>query len=164
MRELEKVVNVVVRKRSKLACLHGARHRRHHRPKTACSKRVFNRALELDALIVTKLDGTAKGGIALAVSHELKLPIIKIGVGEGSTTCAISTTRAISRALSSAISTSASTRMRLALPGENAKEAAMGAGERRRDVIEGTPARRAGRANLPMTYVPGRGVGGFPRR
>ena len=37
----------------------------------------------MDALIVTKLDGTAKGGIALAVSHELKLPIIKIGVGEG---------------------------------------------------------------------------------
>ena len=43
----------------------------------------FNRELELDALIVTKLDGTAKGGIALAVSHELELPIIKIGVGEG---------------------------------------------------------------------------------
>ena len=45
--------------------------------------REFNRELELDALIVTKLDGTAKGGIALAVSHELELPIIKIGVGEG---------------------------------------------------------------------------------
>ena len=44
--------------------------------------REFNRALHLDALIVTKLDGTAKGGIALAVSHELELPIIKIGVGE----------------------------------------------------------------------------------
>ena len=45
--------------------------------------REFNRELELDALIVTKLDGTARGGIALAVSHELELPIIKIGVGEG---------------------------------------------------------------------------------
>ena len=32
--------------------------------------------------MVTKLDGTAKGGIALAISHELKLPIIKVGVGE----------------------------------------------------------------------------------
>ena len=32
---------------------------------------------------MTKLDGTAKGGIALAVSHELELPILKIGVGEG---------------------------------------------------------------------------------
>lgn len=42
----------------------------------------FNKFLDLDALIVTKLDGTAKGGIALAVSKELDLPIIKIGVGE----------------------------------------------------------------------------------
>ncbi len=44
--------------------------------------REFDRALDLDALIVTKLDGTAKGGIALAISHELGLPIIKVGVGE----------------------------------------------------------------------------------
>ena len=43
----------------------------------------FNKSLDLDALIVTKLDGTAKGGIALAISHELELPIVKIGVGEG---------------------------------------------------------------------------------
>ena len=39
--------------------------------------------LDLDGVIVTKLDGTAKGGIALAVSHELELPVLKIGVGEG---------------------------------------------------------------------------------
>lgn len=45
--------------------------------------REFNKALELDGIIVTKLDGTAKGGIALAISHELSLPIYKIGVGEG---------------------------------------------------------------------------------
>lgn len=42
----------------------------------------FNDALELDGLIVTKLDGTAKGGIAVAISHDLKLPILRIGVGE----------------------------------------------------------------------------------
>ena len=45
--------------------------------------REFNKALNLDALIITKLDGTAKGGIALAISHELELPVAKIGVGEG---------------------------------------------------------------------------------
>ena len=45
--------------------------------------REFDKALDLDALVVTKLDGTAKGGIALAISHELDLPIAKIGVGEG---------------------------------------------------------------------------------
>lgn len=45
--------------------------------------REFNRELSLDGVIITKLDGTAKGGIAVAVSHELSLPIIKLGVGEG---------------------------------------------------------------------------------
>ncbi|MDO5328826.1 MAG: signal recognition particle-docking protein FtsY [Coriobacteriia bacterium] len=44
--------------------------------------REFNNFLAINGLIVTKLDGTAKGGIALAVSKELNLPIIKIGVGE----------------------------------------------------------------------------------
>lgn len=44
--------------------------------------REFDKSLDLDALIITKLDGTAKGGIALAISSELELPIIKIGVGE----------------------------------------------------------------------------------
>ena len=43
----------------------------------------FNDALSLDGVIITKLDGTAKGGIAVAVSYELNLPIVKIGVGEG---------------------------------------------------------------------------------
>ena len=42
----------------------------------------FNDALGLDGIIMTKLDGTAKGGIALAVASELKLPIYRIGVGE----------------------------------------------------------------------------------
>ena len=42
----------------------------------------FNDALDLDGLIVTKLDGTAKGGIALAISSQLGLPIYRIGVGE----------------------------------------------------------------------------------
>ncbi|MEG2557011.1 MAG: signal recognition particle-docking protein FtsY [Raoultibacter sp.] len=81
MRELQKVV-AVVRKRAEMPV------------KTVLvidattgqnglqQAREFNRALHLDGLIVTKLDGTAKGGIALAVSHELAVPIFKIGVGE----------------------------------------------------------------------------------
>jgi fused signal recognition particle receptor len=44
--------------------------------------REFNAALGLDALVLTKLDGTAKGGIAVAVSRELRIPIVRIGVGE----------------------------------------------------------------------------------
>ena len=44
----------------------------------------FNEALGLDGIIMTKLDGTAKGGIAMAVAEKLKLPILRIGVGEQS--------------------------------------------------------------------------------
>jgi len=44
--------------------------------------RAFNDALELDGIVLTKLDGTAKGGIAVAVARELGLPIVRIGVGE----------------------------------------------------------------------------------
>ena len=42
----------------------------------------FNEALGVDGIIMTKLDGTAKGGIAMAVASKLKLPILRIGVGE----------------------------------------------------------------------------------
>ena len=44
--------------------------------------REFNDALDLDGLIVTKLDGTSKGGIAVKIAHDLDLPIWRIGVGE----------------------------------------------------------------------------------
>jgi fused signal recognition particle receptor len=45
--------------------------------------REFNAALNVDAIALTKLDGTAKGGIAVAISRELGIPIVRIGVGEG---------------------------------------------------------------------------------
>ncbi|MBC8493982.1 MAG: signal recognition particle-docking protein FtsY [Candidatus Thioglobus sp.] len=43
----------------------------------------FNKAVKLSGLSITKLDGTAKGGVLFAISDELKLPIRFIGVGEG---------------------------------------------------------------------------------
>ena len=43
----------------------------------------FNEAAEIDGLILTKLDGTAKGGIVISIAKEMKLPIYFIGVGEG---------------------------------------------------------------------------------
>ena len=43
----------------------------------------FNEVVKLSGLVVTKLDGTAKGGIIFAICQELKLPIRFIGVGEG---------------------------------------------------------------------------------
>ena len=44
---------------------------------------VFDEAIDIDGIILTKLDGTAKGGIVFAISNELKLPVKYVGVGEG---------------------------------------------------------------------------------
>ncbi|MBQ6716580.1 MAG: signal recognition particle-docking protein FtsY [Clostridia bacterium] len=44
---------------------------------------VFKDVANLDGIILTKLDGTAKGGIAMAIRRELGLPVRYIGVGEG---------------------------------------------------------------------------------
>jgi fused signal recognition particle receptor len=44
--------------------------------------RLFNEALGVTGVVLTKLDGTAKGGIVLAIASELNLPIRFIGVGE----------------------------------------------------------------------------------
>ena len=43
---------------------------------------MFKEALELTGLILTKLDGTAKGGVVLGVCDELKVPVRYIGLGE----------------------------------------------------------------------------------
>jgi fused signal recognition particle receptor len=42
----------------------------------------FTAAVEITGLVLTKLDGTAKGGIVLAISNELKIPVKFVGVGE----------------------------------------------------------------------------------
>ncbi len=44
--------------------------------------RLFHEALEIDGLVMTKLDGTSKGGVLLNISQEIKLPVRFIGVGE----------------------------------------------------------------------------------
>ncbi len=82
MRELQKVVNVV-RKRANMPVYTVLVIDATTGQNGLQQAREFNKALELDGIIVTKLDGTAKGGIALAISHELELPIYKVGVGEG---------------------------------------------------------------------------------
>jgi fused signal recognition particle receptor len=45
--------------------------------------KVFSEAVNVDGVVLTKLDGTAKGGIALAIAGELGIPVKLIGVGEG---------------------------------------------------------------------------------
>lgn len=43
----------------------------------------FNEFVKLDGIILTKLDGTAKGGIIISIAKTLKLPVFYVGVGEG---------------------------------------------------------------------------------
>jgi fused signal recognition particle receptor len=45
--------------------------------------RLFAEAVDVTGIVLTKLDGTAKGGIALAIAHELGIPVKLIGIGEG---------------------------------------------------------------------------------
>jgi fused signal recognition particle receptor len=44
--------------------------------------KIFSEAVEVDGVVLTKLDGTAKGGIALAIASDLGIPVKLIGVGE----------------------------------------------------------------------------------
>ena len=43
---------------------------------------VFNEAIDIDGIILTKLDGTAKGGVVMAISAEQEIPVVYVGVGE----------------------------------------------------------------------------------
>jgi fused signal recognition particle receptor len=43
---------------------------------------LFSESVPIDGIVLTKLDGTAKGGIALAIAGELGIPVKLIGIGE----------------------------------------------------------------------------------
>jgi fused signal recognition particle receptor len=43
----------------------------------------FSAATDITALAITKLDGTAKGGVVIGISDQMKIPVKYIGVGEG---------------------------------------------------------------------------------
>jgi len=44
---------------------------------------VFGEVAKLDGIVLTKLDGTARGGIVLAIKQRMELPVVEVGVGEG---------------------------------------------------------------------------------
>jgi fused signal recognition particle receptor len=46
--------------------------------------RVFSEVVQVTGIVLTKLDGTAKGGIVVAVQRELGVPVKLVGIGEGS--------------------------------------------------------------------------------
>ena len=82
MRELEKVVNVV-RKRSQLPVYTVLVIDATTGQNGLQQAREFSEVADVSGIVLTKLDGTAKGGIAVAIMDELKLPVLYIGVGEG---------------------------------------------------------------------------------
>ena len=45
--------------------------------------RLFGRAVKPTGVVLTKLDGSSRGGIAVAIAHDLRLPVKLVGVGEG---------------------------------------------------------------------------------
>ncbi len=45
--------------------------------------RLFSEAVDVTGVVLTKLDGSAKGGVAVAIAFELGLPVKLVGVGEG---------------------------------------------------------------------------------
>ena len=44
---------------------------------------VFDEIIDIDGIILTKLDGTAKGGVVLSIASQLSVPVVYVGVGEG---------------------------------------------------------------------------------
>ena len=44
---------------------------------------IFREIVEVNGLVITKLDGTARGGVLVALAERFKLPVAAIGVGEG---------------------------------------------------------------------------------
>lgn len=45
--------------------------------------KIFDEILDIDGIIITKLDGTSKGGSLLSIMYDLRLPILYVGIGEG---------------------------------------------------------------------------------
>lgn len=82
MKELEKINNIIIKKighsrYESILVIDGTTGQN-----GLTQAKVFNEATKLTGFIVTKLDGTAKGGIVFSISEEIKKPIKYIGVGE----------------------------------------------------------------------------------
>ena len=82
MRELEKIKRVAAKQ------IEGAPHETWLVIDATTGSNAFNQARDfhqhigLTGLIITKLDGTSKGGMVVAIQHQLKIPVLFLGVGE----------------------------------------------------------------------------------
>jgi len=70
-----------------------ARPRRHTGQNGLVQARQFTEAVDVTGVVLTKLDGTAKGGVVIAIQRELGIPVKLVGLGEGPTTSSPSTPR-----------------------------------------------------------------------
>ena len=83
MDELRKIRKVIAGRVAGRAPRDPADDRRDHGPeRPSPGAAVPARPFEIDGIALTKLDGTAKGGIALAIAQELEVPVKLIGIGE----------------------------------------------------------------------------------
>ena len=82
MKELQKMDRVVTREYPEADFLKLLVHDATTGQNAVSQARTFDEAVELDGLVLTKLDGTAKGGFVFSLAAELALPVIFAGVGE----------------------------------------------------------------------------------
>jgi fused signal recognition particle receptor len=82
MDELAKIRRVLGRLNPEAPARRGAGARCHQRPERASQIDVFKEVAGVTGLIMTKLDGTARGGVLVAAAEQYGLPIHAIGVGE----------------------------------------------------------------------------------
>ena len=83
MEELKKIDRVIEReypgvKRETMVVLDGTTGQN-----AMAQAKEFNEAAKIDGIILTKLDGSSKGGIVVSICKELGIPVRLIGVGEG---------------------------------------------------------------------------------
>ena len=83
MAELEKVRRVIAEQLDGRPARDAARRSTRRPARTGCARPSCSpRAVDVDGIVLTKLDGSAKGGIAIAIARELGIPVKLIGVGE----------------------------------------------------------------------------------
>ncbi|HUP22298.1 MAG TPA: signal recognition particle-docking protein FtsY [Thermoanaerobaculia bacterium] len=82
MDELGKIQRVVEREAPGIQCLTFLVLDATNGQNAVAQAREFARTVPVDGLVLTKLDGTAKGGVVVAIARELRLPVAYLGVGE----------------------------------------------------------------------------------
>jgi fused signal recognition particle receptor len=82
MDELGKIRRVVEREAPGIQCLTFLVLDATNGQNAVAQAREFARTVPVDGLVLTKLDGTAKGGVVVAIARELRLPVAYLGVGE----------------------------------------------------------------------------------